>query len=625
MRTKTAILLLLCLTSVPVFAQETANSVGKLNTPQLMERYAPFNGFPEGYEAIGLSDALVRTCSRTNLRQTINSYWRAVREASDWKYFRQRAEQLKNLNPQSDSVAALFLQKTENKAALAHLQMRRRAIELNVQAGDCGFQPEKLPYCNEAPHFGVYQTNLDKISLGRYVPNDIQLTVKRIELGYEQIKAAASAVAASIYYLDALNELKSSGQATTAAIVAAYEQEEAAREAFWNAVLEYNSDIAQYVIWTQAGQNFDAKYLASLLILNPRQPLPAPTGNARPNPNSLLENTVPTIGVDNSNVRPAPDTLPINPAAPEEINSPTPPAAPEDSAPPVINPLPTEPSAEPVYNPVVRNQNDSYIHTVSYTPSGSDVSNWFDISTLKPAADRPTTLKEYLGYFPSNEYQNALNDYWRAAAQCRKLAVINAAIRRADEIQLPIFTALSAQNNAGESTILLLSFNIWKQTLHTKKWAARKNLLNIQYKMIERVHQFGYAYNAIPLVWPVTPFHTEAYQVTANPQSKLQNDPGVIPLADSITLEYNQMARTKSNLNQAADCIAQAAQAAAPAPADAILEQLKIEFYFADSYIEQAAEYNFSIGNYVSRWIYAKSKPLNLDEFCQSVVYKMEN
>ena len=593
-----------------------AQTSSKLNTPALMEQYRPFADYPEGYQAVGLTDILYRSCPARDLEQPINVYWKAVKAASDWKFFRQRVEKINRFDPQNNAVVKLFLQKTEDKAAMAHLKMRRFAIELNAIAGDCGFSPSSLPYCNELPHFGDYHTNIDKIAQVRSVSGEMRMLAKRIDLGYEQIKASAAALAAAIYYLEAQTELYRAGNSTITDVINAFEQEESTRETFWKAILSYNQDIARYVVWTQAGQTYNPKQLAPLLLLNPR---PATvfetTQNNAPNSKSLLDQRPDTYGNSNSGSTPDP-TYPadVNPsgAAPQPDTQ----LQPSD---PNINPLPTEPS----YTPII--QNDSLctpkIYQVAYTPSGElTTPNWFDVSVYKPAGTIAVTLKEYLSSFSPMYYQQATNQYWRASAQCQKLAVIITARRRAEEVQQKVFARLSDQGNSAQSSLFLLAMNVWKQTLAAEAIETQKAILKEQFGLNQLLSMAG-AYSSQEL-WPITPFHTESYQVIENVPG-LENDLAVKPLAGSINQEFSLMNQTRSALEQASAVVERDAASNSASFKDVITE-LQTEFYFATAFVNQTAEYNFSIGNYVQRWMYARKSPLSLDDFCQSIVSRME-
>ena len=592
-----------------------AQTSSKLNTPALMEQYRPFADYPEGYQAVGLTDILYRSCPARDLEQPINVYWKAVKAASDWKFFRQRVEKINRFDPQNNAVVKLFLQKTEDKAAMAHLKMRRFAIELNAIAGDCGFSPSSLPYCNELPHFGDYHTNIDKIAQVRSVSGEMRMLAKRIDLGYEQIKASAAALAAAIYYLEAQTELYRAGNSTITDVINAFEQEESTRETFWKAILSYNQDIARYVVWTQAGQTYNPKQLAPLLLLNPR---PATvfetTQNNAPNSKSLLDQRPDTYGNSNSGSTPDP-TYPadVNPsgAAPQPDTQ----LQPSD---PNINPLPTEPS----YTPII--QNDSLrtpkIYQVAYTPSGElTTPNWFDVSVYKPAGTIAVTLKEYLSSFSPMYYQQATNQYWRASAQCQKLAVIITARRRAEEVQQKVFARLSDQGNSAQSSLFLLAMNVWKQTLAAEAIETQKAILKEQFGLNQLLSMAG-AYSSQEL-WPITPFHTESYQVIENVPG-LENDLAVKPLAGSINQEFSLMNQTRSALEQASAVVERDAASNSASFKDVITE-LQTEFYFATAFVNQTAEYNFSIGNYVQRWMYARKNPLSLDDFCQSIVSRM--
>ena len=592
-----------------------AQTSSKLNTPALMEQYRPFADYPEGYQAVGLTDILYRSCPVRDLEQPINVYWKAVKAASDWKFFRQRVEKINRFDPQNNAVVKLFLQKTEDKAAMAHLKMRRFAIELNAIAGDCGFSPSSLPYCNELPHFGDYHTNIDKIAQVRSVSGEMRMLAKRIDLGYEQIKASAAALAAAIYYLEAQTELYRAGNSTITDVINAFEQEESTRETFWKAILSYNQDIARYVVWTQAGQTYNPKQLAPLLLLNPR---PATvfetTQNNAPNSKSLLDQRPDTYGNSNSGSTPDP-TYPadVNPsgAAPQPDTQ----LQPSD---PNINPLPTEPS----YTPII--QNDSLrtpkIYQVAYTPSGElTTPNWFDVSVYKPAGTIAVTLKEYLSSFSPMYYQQATNQYWRASAQCQKLAVIITARRRAEEVQQKVFARLSEQGNSAQSTLFLLAMNVWKQTLAAEAIETQKAILKEQFGLNQLLSMAG-AYSSQEL-WPITPFHTESYQVIENVPG-LENDLTVKPLAGSINQEFSLMNQTRSALEQASAVVERDAASNSASFKDVITE-LQTEFYFATAFVNQTAEYNFSIGNYVQRWMYARKSPLSLEDFCESIVSRM--
>ena len=592
-----------------------AQTSSKLNTPALMEQYRPFADYPEGYQAVGLTDILYRSCPARDLEQPINVYWKAVKAASDWKFFRQRVEKINRFDPQNNAVVKLFLQKTEDKAAVAHLKMRRFAIELNAMAGDCGFSPSSLPYCNELPHFGDYHTNIDKIAQVRSVTGEMRMLAKRIDLGYEQIKASAAALAAAIYYLEAQTELYRAGNSTITDVINAFEQEESTRETFWKAILSYNQDIARYVVWTQAGQTYNPKQLAPLLLLNPRPAAVFETmQNNASDSKSLLDQRPDTYGNSNSGSTP-------DPAYPADVNPSG--AAPQPDtqlqpSDPNINPLPTEPS----YTPII--QNDFLpapkIYQVAYTPSGGlTTPNWFDVSVYKPAGTIAVTLKEYLSRFSPMYYQQATNQYWRASAQCQKLAVIITARRRAEEVQQKVFARLSEQGNSAQSSLFLLAMNVWKQSLTAEAIETQKAILKEQFGLNQLLSMAG-AYSSQEL-WPITPFHTESYQVIKNVPG-LENDLTVKSLAGSINQEFSLMNQTRSALEQASAVVERDAASSSASFKDVITE-LQTEFYFATAFVNQTAEYNFSIGNYVQRWMYARKSPLSLEDFCQSIISRM--
>ena len=617
------VLSLLFATCATEFANAQVNA--KLNTPALMEQYKPFTDYPDGYQAVSLTDILYRSypsrgLSGTYWREaepTINIYWQAVKAASDWKYYRLRAEKINRLNPDNNAVAKLFLQKTEDKAGMAHLKMRRLAIDLNVKAGDCGHSPNSLPYCNELPHFGNYITNFDKIAQTYQVPGEMKALVRRIDLGYEQIKAAAAALSSSIYYLEAQSELYSSGKSTITDLVNSYELEEAAREAFWNAILSYNRDIARYVLlyqqvlYAQTGKPYTPKSVASLLLLNPR-PATVFEMTQTSGPKSVLERQPDTYNKANSVL----DTTP-EPVYPTDVN-PTPDTQYQPDV-QDVNPLPTDPS----YSPVIQNDSkrSATKYQVAYTPSGElSAPNWFDVSLYRPAGATAVTLKGYLRHFSSSYYQQASNQYWRAAAQCQKLAVINTARRRADEVQQKVFARLNQQGDTAQSSLFLLAMNVWKQTLAAESYAMQRDILVEQYNMNQLLAKAG-AYVSEDF-WPITPFHKGTYQVVQDAPG-LENDITVKPLAGSINQEFSLMNQTRAALEQASAALEQDVNSENCSYKN-IISELQSEFYFATAYVRQTAEYNFSIGNYVQRWMYVRHSDLTLDDFCQSIVSKME-
>lgn len=610
-----SLIIVLCTTYL-AYAQKATT----LNAPALLELYQPYPDFPEGYESVCLTDILYRSCPSRGLEPAVIAYWQAVKAASDWKYYRLRAEKINALNPQTDSSANLFLQKTEGKAAISHLKMRRCAIELNAMAGDCGFSPDKLPYCNEMPHIGVYHTNIEPIAKVRYVSGEMRLLARRIEIGYEQLKASASAVASAVYYVEAQTELLNNGKSTVIDLINAFEQEELAREEFWQSVLSYNQDIVRYVILFQTGQAYNPKTLASLLLLKPRRPSAFESTQSN-NPKSVLEQRPDTFN--------APMTTP-DPEYPSGVNTdagypsqPTPAPVPDNIPADDVNPLPTAPTTDPSYSPVIKNDAKGLKteYRVGYTPSSqSGKLNWFDVSIYKSAGAQSVTLKDYIRYFSSGDYQQATNVYWRTAAQCQKLAAINVAIRHAEDVQQKIFAMLTGQGKSEDASLFLLSMNVWKQILTVKRYQVQKEILGHQFNMNLLLSKVGIYSQA--KFWPVTPFHTLSYQITDNDIS-LERDATVRPLADSIAQEFNLMNQTKSALEQASAIIDRDV-ASGNVSYKTILLELQNEYYFANAYLTQTVEYNFSIGNYVQRWMYARNNTLSLDDFCRCLVTQME-
>ena len=216
-------------------------------------------------------------------------------------------------------------------------------------------------------------------------------------------------------------------------------------------------------------------------------------------------------------------------------------------------------------------------------------------------------------------YQQATNQYWRASAQCQKLAVIITARRRAEEVQQKVFARLSDQGNSAQSSLFLLAMNVWKQTLAAEAIETQKAILKEQFGLNQLLSMAG-AYSSQEL-WPITPFHTESYQVIENVPG-LENDLAVKPLAGSINQEFSLMNQTRSALEQASTVVERDAASNSASFKDVITE-LQTEFYFATAFVNQTAEYNFSIGNYVQRWMYARKSPLSLEDFCESIVSKM--
>lgn len=253
---------------------------GTLDTPVLMERYSPDPTPPDGYEALNLVDILNRACDSNRARAAATVYWRSVRAASDWKYYRQLSEQLKNLAGTSDPLALLYIRKTADRTSEAQLRMRRRAIDLTVMTGPCSVPGSKLSYGVELPHIGRYQTNLDQIARYRGISPEVRLLDKQIALDFEQIKAAASALAASMYYSEALWELLRQGKTTTAELVSGLEQEDKCREDFWDGIIRYNDDITAFALWSSRFQPYRGESLAKLLILSP-QPAKLPLNSGR--------------------------------------------------------------------------------------------------------------------------------------------------------------------------------------------------------------------------------------------------------------------------------------------------------------------------------------------------------
>ena len=161
--------------------------------------------------------------------------------------------------------------------------------------------------------------------------------------------------------------------------------------------------------------------------------------------------------------------------------------------------------------------------------------------------------------------------------------------------------------------------NVWKQTLAAEAIETQKAILKEQFGLNQLLSMAG-AYSSQEL-WPITPFHTESYQVIENVPG-LENDLAVKPLAGSINQEFSLMNQTRSALEQASAVVERDAASNSASFKDVITE-LQTEFYFATAFVNQTAEYNFSIGNYVQRWMYARKSPLSLDDFCQSIVSRM--
>ncbi len=243
---------------------EQENGAEKMSASrQLLEQLSPIQGnYLDGVEAIDLRTFLNSPrlqYSAEAVKEALPTYWEASVLRSAVCYWERRMDALKKL-----AATATATDKTLYEAgvvaARSNLGVAKIALRMNaVKLGDLGGYTREVTTKTQ-PHAGNYETRYDDIRATQGEPSALATYLNgALKIHQEQVTATAAAYSTA----EKLLKYQMSQGTDAVAVLAAWDMLNEQREAFFEALLEFNRDILNYVLQVSSRRGPE---LAPLLV-----------------------------------------------------------------------------------------------------------------------------------------------------------------------------------------------------------------------------------------------------------------------------------------------------------------------------------------------------------------------
>lgn len=255
---------------VPVGSQALQGAEALVTRALMLPPQAQIQGQP-----LKLLDLASKVASRAQQQQAIEAYWQLAAAVARYTFRWDDYAQLEQLLPSAVELDRATRRGVDPalEAQLSAAQARLREAEAAVLAAQYrlveagGLAPSPLPLPADIPHVGPYNTKFQTLFAARQAPAQARLLDRLLPLRKRAIDVRAAAVQAALDAVDAAFE-GPDGSADLLLVLRTLDDLARQRQAFVDAVLAYNSEIATYAL-AVAPPNTSSQQLVGMLIKLP--------------------------------------------------------------------------------------------------------------------------------------------------------------------------------------------------------------------------------------------------------------------------------------------------------------------------------------------------------------------
>ena len=226
--------------------------------------------------ATSLLDILRHNLGSPRRAQAVKSYWQLAVSVYEYQFACDEVRQLSSVAQPRTEVDQVLLAAASAAAAArkqeARVEVLRRQHALVEDARLPGL--DTLPWPQDVPLVGAYRTRFNDLMVGQIRPLRLHRIDRMLPHLLDRINAHAAAVDASGQALRTLLTAGRQGSAPLSTVLDTHKALTGHRQQFLAAVLEYNSQIAEYAM-SVAGVATPSEILVSTMIATPyRDPVP---------------------------------------------------------------------------------------------------------------------------------------------------------------------------------------------------------------------------------------------------------------------------------------------------------------------------------------------------------------
>ena len=315
----------------PATPDTSTSAPADIASPELLWRSAVESLDPAAFQAEkkSLLESFPATADTSAQSSVVKAYWRLATAIVRFKFAEEEATVLgQATEPQAAHERALL--DAARAAALARQQQLQLAIttgQYELAERAFGSLADRLPWPADMPLMGRYRTNFDLLFAGRTAPISLLRIHKLLPTTLDTLEGCAAAANTGSVAVRQTAAAYASGQAALRELLLAIGQRREQTDAFADAVLRYNEQIADY----------------ALAVVGP-------TANPATIVSTLIDSrTNPAAPAQSDGVRQASATEPVNPNEAPRV-------APSDTAPlaPVVPTPPAEPNLLPATKSVLK-------------------------------------------------------------------------------------------------------------------------------------------------------------------------------------------------------------------------------------------------------------------------------
>ncbi len=201
---------------------------------------------------------------RTN---AVQAYWQLSQRAAEERVHREAVQRVLAWASRSGPN-----ERAELEAALARLEARRNESQLKLLhaqhelAESIGWtNPEQLPVPVDLPHVGPYRTEFEKIFAGKQSPGSLALLHRVLPVESQLLQVRAEAVVAANDAATSAQDSWLRGEQDLSTALERLSVLTAARQAFLQSVIAYNTNIAEYAMAVAPEQANPATWVSMLI------------------------------------------------------------------------------------------------------------------------------------------------------------------------------------------------------------------------------------------------------------------------------------------------------------------------------------------------------------------------
>jgi hypothetical protein len=217
-----------------------------------------------------LADALARRSDRDSRLAISHAYWKLSAATAAHAFAVDEQRRIANLAQTAAAAPEIDRRLIDSVLAAAEARVHETLLVVVSAQHDLaeavgGAAGEALPLASDTPYLGVYATRFDQIFVDRAAPTQLRAIHDTLPTLYKAVGRRADAATTAIEAFSRAEQLYVRGQIGIDALLAAFHQAGAQRQAFLAVARAYNDDIADYAI-NVAREGTGAAELTSMLI-----------------------------------------------------------------------------------------------------------------------------------------------------------------------------------------------------------------------------------------------------------------------------------------------------------------------------------------------------------------------